>query len=112
MIFPGDARVPVVFASLDAAGEEDGLLIEGDAAAPAGRAVARFSANARPFHPPNCACCRPRAAAAAALGRLFQARARGEVAFFRRVVAVVADEATVREALTGDTLTAAWFRLG
>jgi len=109
---PTDARIPVVFADLAAAGPDDGLLIEGDAPAPPGHAVARFASGPRPWHARGCACCVPRAAAATALGRLFLARARGEVAFFRRVVAVVKDPAAVRAALAEDTLAAGRFRLG
>jgi hypothetical protein len=101
----------VVFADQASAGPDDALLIEGEAPAPPGRAVARFAAGPRPWHAPGCACCVPRAAAAAALGRLFLARARGEVAFFRRVVAVVNDPAAVRAALAEDVLAAARFRL-
>jgi hypothetical protein len=108
---PTDARVPVVFADLAAAGPDDGLLIEGDAPAPLGRAVARFASGPRPWHAPGCFCCAPRAAAAAALGRLYLARARGEVPFFRRVVAVVKDPAAVRAALAEDTLAGGRFRL-
>ncbi|MDE2573876.1 MAG: hypothetical protein KGL55_01045, partial [Rhodospirillales bacterium] len=59
----------------------------------------------------GCACCLPRHGAAAALGALFLARARGEVPFFRRVLAVVRDAAAVRAALAGDVVTAARFRL-
>jgi hypothetical protein len=108
---PTDARLPVVFGEVAAAGPDDGLLIEGDAPAPPGRAVARFAAGPRPWHAMGCACCVPRAAAAAALGRLYLARARGEVAFFHRVVAVVSDPAAVRAALAEDTLAAGRFRV-
>ena len=62
-------------------------------------------------HVPGCACCRPRSRVAAELGRMFLARARGEVPFFRRVVADAADAAAVRAALAGDVLVAARFRL-
>src|SRR5271166_1568978 len=93
-----DARVPVVFGDMAAAGPDGGLLIEGDAPAPPGRAVARFASGPLRWHAAGCACCLPRAAAAAALGRLYLARARGEVVFFRRVIAVVNDPAAVRAA--------------
>jgi hypothetical protein len=106
-----DARVPVIFGDIAAAGPDDGLLIEGEAPAPPGRAVARFSSAPRRWHAAGCACCVPRAAAAAALGRLYLARARGEVPFFRRVVASVRDPASVRAALAGDTLAAGRFRV-
>jgi hypothetical protein len=108
---PTDARVPVVFSDFAAPGPDDALLIEGDAPAPPGRVVVRFAAGPRPWHAPGCACCAPRAAAAAALGRLYLARARGEVAFFRRVVAVVKDPAALRAALAEDALAAGRFRL-
>ena len=106
-----DARLPVVFGDFSTAGPDDALLIEGEAPAPAGAAVARFAAGPRPWHAVGCACCVPRAAAAAALGRLYLARARGEVAFFRRVVAVVHDPGAVRAALAADALAAARFRI-
>jgi hypothetical protein len=112
MIRSMDARVPVVFGDIATAGPDDGLLIEGAAPAPPGRAVARFTPGPLRWHAPGCACCAPRAAAAAALGRLYLARARGEVAFFHRVVAVVNDPAAVRAALSGDALAAGRFRLG
>ena len=107
-----DARVPVVFADAAAAGPEDALLIEGDAPAPAGRALARFAAGPLRWHAAGCACCVPRAAVAAALGRLYVARARGEVGYFRRVVAVVQDADAIRAALAEDRLAAGRFRLG
>jgi len=111
MILPTDARLPVVFGDMAAAAPDDALLIEGDAPAPPGMAVARFTAGPRPWHALGCACCVPRAAAAAALGRLYLARARGEVSFFRRVVAVVSDPDAVRAALAADTLAAGRFRI-
>src|ERR1700685_3147588 len=96
MLMKIDARVPLVFDDMAAAGPDDGLLIEGDAPAPPGRAVARFASGPRRWHAAGCACCTPRAAAAAALGRLYLARARGEGAFFRPVVAVGDDLASGR----------------
>jgi len=50
---------------------------------------------------------------AEALGRLFLARARGEVAGFRSiaVIATPAGEAAVRAALAGDQVSAGRFRL-
>ncbi|MCW3476830.1 hypothetical protein OL599_19875 [Rhodovastum sp. RN2-1] len=104
-----DARVPVVFGAVGDAGAGDALLIEGDAPAPAGRTAARFAATA--LHVAGCLCCLPRSAAGAALGALFLARARGEVPFFRRVVAVAADTDAVRAALADDPLAAGRFRL-
>ncbi len=62
-------------------------------------------------HVPGCACCVGRGPLAAALGRLFIARAKGEVGFFRRVVVTGAD-AAVRAGLAEDTLVSARFRIG
>jgi hypothetical protein len=111
----GDARVPVVFAAAELAGRDDALLLDagsGDTDTGAGAAgvVVRLPA-AMPGHRIGCACCVPRGAAAEALGRLFLARARGEVWFFRRVVVSVADAAVVREAVLADRLVAGRYRL-
>ena len=106
-----DARLPVVFGDIAMAGPDDALLIEGDAPAPPGLAVARFAPGPLAWHAAGCACCTPRAAAAAALGRLYLARARNEVAFFRRVVAVVSDPAAIRAALAGDALAGGRYRV-
>ena len=106
-----DARVPVVFAAAELAGAGDALLLDAgqDASAAAG-VVMRLPA-AAPGHRIGCACCLPRGAVAEALGRLFLARARGEVGFFRRVVVCVPDAAAVREAVLGDRLVAGRYRL-
>ena len=60
-----------------------------------------------------CRCCVPRGPVAEALGRLFLARARGEVAWFHSiaVIATPAGEAAVRAALAGDQVAAGRFRL-
>jgi len=108
-----DPRLPVRFGLIDQAGLETALLIEGETEAPAGVPFARFVL-APGLHPAGCACCVPRAPAAAALGRLFLARARGGP-LFREVIAVTrgpAGEAAVRAAVTGDLLASARFRLG
>jgi hypothetical protein len=110
-----DDRVTVRFGSADAAGPDEALLVEGQAPAPAGHPEARFRlVPGLAGHPAGCVCCTPRGPVAEALGRLFLARARGEVAFFRSVVAVVATpagEATVQAALAEDQVSAARFRL-
>ncbi|MBW4091979.1 MAG: hypothetical protein HIU82_12865 [Proteobacteria bacterium] len=123
-----DARLQIGFGTADQAGPETALLIEGDAPAPAGVAVARFVLApvvvapvvvapvvvAEAVHPAGCACCAPRGPAAEALGRLFLERARGGV-LFREVIAVVrgpAGAAAVRAAVAGDPLVSARFRLG
>jgi hypothetical protein len=114
-----DARVPVGFGALAEGSPEVALLIEGAATpAPPGVAVARFEAGEGKVegvapHAAGCACCVPRHPVADALRRLFQARARGEVPFFRRVVAVcTTDRGTelVDVALALDPTARAWFR--
>ena len=115
MVRSTDDRVPVRFAGADAAAPDEALLVEGDAPVPPGHPVARFRlAPGLPGHPVGCACCAPRGPVAEALGRLFLVRARGEVAFFRSVVAVTATadgEAAVRAALAEDQVSAGRFRL-
>ncbi|MGI3778768.1 MAG: hypothetical protein ACRYGC_15875 [Janthinobacterium lividum] len=106
-----DGRIPVVIGG--AAGEGDAVLVEGDGALPAG-AAARFTLAAG-GHAIGCACCVPRSDAGRALGRLFLARARGEVAAFARVVVVAASEegrAAVEAAVGGDVVASARFRMG
>lgn len=106
-----DARVPVVFASMAEAGPEDALLIEGDTPAPDGRVVARLLADAQPQHLAGCVCCVPRSAAGSALAGLFLSRGRGEVAFFRRVVAITTDPEAIRAAVENDILASGWYRV-
>jgi hypothetical protein len=106
-----DARVPVVFGRLDEAGADDAVLIEGDAPAPGVAAVLRFMPGTDSGHVAGCACCVPRGTLATLLGSSFLLRARGEVAFYRRVVAVVADEAPLRAVLADDPLVSSRFRL-
>ncbi len=107
-----DARVPVVFGRLEQAGPEDAVLVEDDAPPVATAAVVRVvGAVPAPDHAVGCACCRPRAPVASVLGSLFLARARGEVPFFRRVLAVVADEAGMRAAIDADSLVSGRFRV-
>ncbi|SIR12697.1 MULTISPECIES: hypothetical protein [Acidiphilium] len=102
--------IEVVFGG--AVGPEDAVLIEGDAPAPAAAAVARFVVPDHPLHGVGCACCAPRGPASEALARLFLARARGEVAWFARVVVLAGDDgvALVLAALAGDAVTRARFR--
>jgi hypothetical protein len=126
-----DGRIGVRFGAAEDAGPEDALLIEsvapgaGEApgdhvvpsagAAPTDRpALASFILPVRvATHPLGCACCTPRGPVAEALGRLFLARARGELPWFRSVVAVTCSAAgadAVRAALTADVVTTARFR--
>jgi len=109
-----DGRIPVVFVSDPSdTGTEDVLLLEGDAPAPDGALVARFTAGGD--HALTCSCCTGRSPAARALSDLFLARARGQAAFFRRVC-VVSRSAEGRDAviraLSGDVLASGWFRAG
>lgn len=110
-----DDRVPVRFGVAAAAAPDEAVLVEGDAVVPNGLPVARFRLTpGLTGHPVGCACCTPRGPVADALGRLFLARARGEVAFFRSVVAMVATpagEAAVRRALAAEQVSAGRFRL-
>lgn len=94
-----DGHVPVAFGGSRDAREGDVVLVAGWGGV-AG-------------HDPGCACCVARTPAAQALGHLFMQRARGEVAFFRRVLidGDAAAEASVRAALQSDPVVAARFRL-
>jgi hypothetical protein len=110
MVWSVDARVPVRMGAIASAGAAEALLIEGDQAAPDGVPFERFAAVG---HGADCVCCAPRSPAAAALGRLFQRRARGEVPFFRRVLAVTATaeaDLAVWSALRHDPIASARFR--
>ncbi len=107
-----DARIPVL---MDPAETQagDALLVEAGSVPPAGVTHAVFVADGP--HPAGCACCGARYGAALALDRLFLLRARGEVAFFSRVVARPASEAgaaSVRAALASDPVVSARYRLG
>lgn len=106
-----DARVPVLFGSVDDAGPDDALLIDGDMEAPAGRVVARLSGDGPAAHVAGCVCCVPRSAAGSALAGLFLARGRGDVAFFRRVVVVTGDQDGIVDAVADDVLASGWFRM-
>ncbi len=94
-----DGRVPVAFGGSRDARGDDAVLAAGWGGA-AG-------------HDAGCTCCATRTPAAQALGHLFMQRARGEVAFFRRVLidGDAAAEASVRAALQSDPVVAARFRL-
>ena len=113
MMDADDVRIGVRFGAASDAGPDEALLIEG--AGPADRpAVARFRLPVRiSAHPLGCTCCAPRGPVAEALGRLFLARARGELPWFRAVVAVTRSDAgadAVRTALASDVVTVARFR--
>jgi hypothetical protein len=106
-----DDRIPVSFATpaaAVAAPATAALVLDWATPEPAGaRAVERVRPQ-RPAHAAACACCTPRVALAEALHRLFLRRARGDVAFFDRVVVAVADAGA--SAALADPLVAARFR--
>ncbi len=107
-----DARIPVRLGSLGELGAGDAVLVQGAGEVGAG-AVERFEPEPL-AHAAACGCCAGRSAAAQALDRLFQRRARGEVGFFRRVLAVTSSEAgdlEVWSALRNDAVASARFRV-
>ena len=87
-----DARIPVAF---------DAQLQEGDAS---------FTPSGVAAHPIGCVCCTSRSEDALALDRLFLARVRGEVPWFRRVV-VPSENQPLRHAIVADPVLAARFRI-
>ncbi len=94
-----DARIPVAFGT--SADMRDGDFVLSDVL------------DGIAGHDAGCACCLWRSPAAETLGRLFLQRARGEVAFFHRVL-VVGDSVAagaVRAAVQSDPVAAARFRL-
>jgi hypothetical protein len=102
-----DARIPVFLASAaDTAAKDVAWLMENPNEAPWD---SRDNG-----HVAGCACCVTRSPVADMLGRLFRARAVGEVPFFTRLGAVPAGpagEAALRQALDTDGLVSAYFRL-
>jgi hypothetical protein len=105
-----DARVPLVFGETALAGPDDALLMEAGAPG-AEAATAIFCVEQR--HAQGCVCCGARTASGRALGALLQDRARGRVAFFKRVVAVTISDAArkdIEEALSLDPVARACFR--
>ena len=106
-----DARVPVRLGSAAFVGVGDAVLVEAGLGAPPEVDSEPFAAGG---HAPGCACCLARSPAAVALDRLFQRRARGEVGFFRRVVALTATpegDLAVWTALRSDPVVSSRFRL-
>lgn len=107
-----DARIPLRFGARSDAGPTDALLLEGEGPVAVGPPTAWFQLAATD-HPAGCACCVQRSPAALALHHLFQARARGEVTFFRSVL-VVTDtpegRASVASAVGSDPLLSSRFR--
>jgi hypothetical protein len=115
MTWSVDARIPVSLVP-DAAALAEALAAGKPAAVlgseSGGVASERFAVGASP-HAVACACCQGRGEAAQALDRLFQARVRGTVPWFERVLVLdegyVGDE--VRQALMQDKLATARYRL-
>jgi hypothetical protein len=114
-----DARIPITLVSSPEAmgaaldGRPAALLAEGAAPGGAPAATECFEPAAAP-HLAGCACCAGRLPAALALDRLFQARVRGQVGWFDRVVALTGTEAgraEIAAALREDPLTLARYRL-
>ena len=108
-----DARLPVRFGPVTDAGPGDAVLLPAGAVAPDGLPAAWLLPPAA-GHAVGCACCRPRDAAAQALGGLFLRRGRGEVGAFRSVLAALGpeDASQVRAALEADPLVSGRYRLG
>ena len=104
-------RIPILFAIPTRS--DDAVLVEEGQTMPLQGYALRFSAPATPGHPLGCTCCVVRSPVSDALGRLFRARATGTAPFFKRVVVLAspAGEAAVREALAGDVMAAARYRL-
>ncbi len=87
-----DARIPVAFGVATR---------EGDVA---------FVPAPGALHPAGCACCLARTDDAVALDRLFLARVRGDIPWFRRV-AVATEDPRLRAALATDPVLSARFRV-
>jgi hypothetical protein len=110
-----DSRIPVLFGEEIPPGRGDAVLVgEPDGLQPdvvAWRDYARDSARG---HALGCRCCGGRSAASLVLVALFHARARGEVAPFRRLVVKLgaAEETQIRAALAGDAFVAGRYVAG
>ena len=113
MAWSVDARIPVRLGHPASAGPDDAILLEAGLSPPSCGVVERFEPSP-PLHAAGCACCGGRSATSVALDRLFQRRVRGEVPFFRRVLAVTETpegDMAVWTALRTDPVAAARFRL-
>jgi hypothetical protein len=108
-----DMRIAVVMGGEPAVG--DAFLVEDGFDMPAAGYAVRFAlGTGKAGHLVGCACCTLRGPAADALTAMFRARATGVAPFFRRVVVLAspAGEAAVAEALAGDVVVRARFRVG
>jgi hypothetical protein len=111
-----DARIPVRLAEPGGPAPADAAyLVEAGLAAPQGAWHEGFNPaqHALACADPGCVGCAPRAPAALALDRLFQARARGQAPFFRQVIVVMdpARHAAFTALLRDDAVVAARYRL-
>jgi len=111
-----DTRIPLALCAAPALadGVATVLLVEAPPGPLPAGAVAQASFSPGPAHAPACGCCGGRSAAAAALERLFEARAEARCGWFDRVLAVVETAeaaAEVTAALREDAALAARFRL-
>ena len=106
-------RIPVLFGAVPA--ETDAVwLVENGAERPVSGYAEHFTLPPAKFgHIIGCNCCTPRGPAADALTRLFRARATGTAPFFKIVIvhASPEGEAALRDAIAGDVVTAARYRL-
>lgn len=110
----GDGRIPVRLGSPEEAGPDCALLIEDGPDRPGTGSVAYFMPGPAAGHPAGCACCASRRPAAEALTRLFLAHVRdgSPLAGVIAVTRTRAGRRAVLDALNGDMLTKARFRLG
>ncbi len=116
-----DPRIEIVFTLECPRGAQEAVMVErsglsSDDGSRAGPGTTYFSVQEqeRKGHTYGCLCCTPRDPVAAALNRLFLARAKGEMAWFTRVVALVQTvpgRLAVTQAIASDPLVAARFRL-
>jgi G3E family GTPase len=113
MVASSDMRIPVVMRVEPVAG--DAVLVEDGHDMPADGYAVRFALGVgKAGHEVGCVCCTLRGPAADALTTMFRARAMGGAPFFGRVVVLASPEgeAAVGEALEGDVVTKARFRVG
>jgi hypothetical protein len=118
MTWSVDARIPVLVLPDDAAlpaalaAGKPAAVLSVEAPPPGPFPALTFATDQAP-HPAACDCCQGRSPAADALDRLFQARVRGQCAWFDRVLVLPEHgaAAAIRDALRQDVMAAARFRL-
>ena len=102
-----DARIPVL---TEAGVTQGAAVLVAEGSEPPAAAVVEV-VPLRVGHAAACACCQGRSPTALALDRLFQARVRGHVPWFDRVVAIGLGP-QLADALARDPLCRARYRLG